>query len=270
MTCHVIVVVVTLAHTTIHPCAQVPIVNHADVKELIEKHAFSRALEKDRLNQEPGTEVRSPLHEKMLLRSVVSAHGNVAAERAKKAALYLEHGIAGPVCLLRAHATVNEPRSELCSADPSSPKPRCTNIKLTTLGLTELARTEKLATHAARRLYPGLKAGRKIFAFPPHVSDELWFQHWAQGEDIIGEVPVRTNNTNSKTMVLLVFAPSDEELYTRPAWRFNDELFKQSWDYRYPYEGQMPHTYTPQDNGGHTGTTKWRKYEADLNRDHAS
>ncbi len=243
---------------------QVPVVNHADVKKLLEDHAFSRALERDRLNQEPGTEVRSTLHEIALLRSVVSTRGNVAKERAQIAASYLQHGIAGPVCLLRAHATVNEPRSELCSADPSSPRPRCTNIKLTVRGLTDLARTEKLPTHAARRLYPGLKAGRHLFAFPPSAAEELWFQHWAQGEDIIGEVPVRSNHTRTKDTLLLVFAPSDDYLYTRPAWRFNDELYKESWDCRYPYEGQLPHTFTPQDNGR---TTKWRKVEADLNRE---
>jgi hypothetical protein len=200
----------------------------------------------------------------MLLRSAISARGNVAGDRAKKAASYLEKGISGPVCMLRAHSSVNEPRSEFCSADPASPIPQCINIKLQDMGLTDLVMTEKLSTHAARRLYPGLTAGRKIFAFPVSAVGELWFQHWAQGNDIIGEVPRRLGHSKPNSNILLAFAPSEDMLYTRPAWVFNDELYKQSWDFRYPYEGQMPNTYTPQDN---LRTTKWRKVEADLNRE---
>ena len=188
---------------------QIAVENYPEVENILSEHEFETALANDRLAHE---NILSEDHNHALLKdhfaTMPMEDPQYSSERTRTSVevLYRDYGIHGPVCVARAHQTINEPRSERCSANPTRPQPRCANIRLEETLLADLVMMDRLPTRTARKLHPGLAAGRMLLAFPPHSEGELWYQHWRLGVDVLGDAPTRGGG-----YVTLAFVPEEGE-----------------------------------------------------------
>lgn len=188
-----------------------PTVHHSEeVEAIIRQHENVRNLARSRILA--AGPVPSKRAEELMVRAATAREG---VARARAAEEFARQSVRGPLCLLRSHASVNEPRNELCAADPSRPQPRCLNL-IISRG-SELARVvdlDRLPTPTARRLFPGLSDERTIAFLTPEgyrlsrtaEARENWFKPWSLGENIIGEARVAAQ-TGAPRVGLLVFLP---------------------------------------------------------------